>query len=147
MNPIKVLFVCVHNSARSQMAETFLNHYGEGLVVAESAGIEKGQLNPLAVEVMKEVGIDISQNQTNSVFEFYKSHKLYAYVIAVCDWETGQKCPIFPGVREMIHWPFKDPSNLEGSHESQLNQTRLIRNEIEAQVLDWIETLKKGQVG
>lgn len=146
MNPIKVLFVCIHNSARSQMAEAFLNHYGEGLIVAESAGIEKGVLNPLAIDVMKEVGFDISQNKTDSVFEFYKSGKLYSYVITVCDYNTGQKCPIFPGVRDMIHWSFNDPSTLEGDLESQLSQTRLIRDEIKDQVINWIESIKNEKL-
>jgi arsenate reductase len=104
MKPIKLLFVCVHNSARSQIAEAFLNYYGEGKLIAESAGLEKVILNPLAVEAMAEVGFDISKNQVDSVFEFYKSHKLYSYVITVCDESSGQKCPIFPGVRDMIHW-------------------------------------------
>lgn len=136
---IKVLFVCVHNSARSQMAETFLNHHGKDQFIAESAGIEKGELNPLVIEVMKEKGFDISNNETNSVFEFFKASKLYNHVVTVCDESTAQKCPIFPGVREQIHWSFEDPSNLSGSHEEQLAETRIIRNKIEDMVLDFIK--------
>ena len=82
---INVLFVCVHNSARSQMAEAFLKKYGGDRFEAESAGIEPGALNPAAVEAMKEVGIDISQNKTKSVFDLYKQYWLYGYVITVCD--------------------------------------------------------------
>ena len=92
---IRVLFVCVHNSARSQMAEAFLNHLAGDRFEAESAGLEPGDLNPLAVEVMREVGIDISGNQTKSVFQFYKENRLYKYVVAVCD-EAAQTCSIFP---------------------------------------------------
>lgn len=91
---LKVLFVCVHNSARSQMAETFLNDLGKEYFFAESAGLEKGELNPNVVEVMKEIGYDISNNQTKSVFDFFKSGKSYTYVIKVCDEMNGQRCPI-----------------------------------------------------
>ena len=142
MKPIKLLFVCVHNSARSQIAEAFLNYYGEGKLIAESAGLEKGILNPLAVEAMAEVGFDISKNQVDSVFEFYKSHKLYSYVITVCDESSGQKCPIFPGVRDMIHWSFDDPSSFEGTPEERLGKTRIVRDQIKDHVLDLVGLLK-----
>src|SRR2546422_8230068 len=85
MNPVKVLFVCHHNSARSQMAEAFVNHLGQGHFVAESAGLEPGALNPRAVHVMREVGIDISKSKTKSVFEMAKTGKAFDYVVAVCD--------------------------------------------------------------
>ena len=142
MNPIKILFVCVHNSARSQMAEAFLNHYGEGKIVAESAGLEKGVLNPLAVKAMAEIGFDISNNQVNSVFEFFKGHRLYSYVISVCDESNGQRCPIFPGSRDMIHWSFDDPSSFEGSEEECLAETIIVRDQIQENVKEFIETLK-----
>ena len=141
MNPIKILFVCVHNAARSQMAEAFLNHYGEGKIIAESAGLEKGVLNPLAVDVMAELGFDISKNQVNSVFEFFKGNRLYAYVITVCDASNGQRCPIFPGLREMIHWSFDDPSSFTGTEEERLEQTRIVRDQIEEKVKELVEKL------
>src|SRR5574344_130132 len=97
MEKIKVLFVCIHNSARSQMAETFLNQLGGDKFEAESAGLEPGNLNPIVVDAMKEIGIDISNNKTNSVFDFYKSGKRYHFVFTVCDEASGEKCPIFPG--------------------------------------------------
>lgn len=142
MYPIKILFVCVHNSARSQMAEAFLNHYGEGMFIAESAGLEKGVLNPLAVDAMAEIGFDISHNQVNSVFEFFKGHRLYSYVVTVCDESNGQRCPIFPGLREMIHWSFDDPSSFEGTNEERLAKTIEVRDQIKDKVKDLIETLK-----
>ena len=142
MSSIKLLFVCAHNSARSQMAEAFLNYYGEGQIIAESAGLEKGMLNPLAVEVMHEIGFDISQNQVDSVFEFYKHGKLYNYVVTVCDESSGQRCPIFPGIRDMIHWSFEDPSALVGSYEEQLEKTRLIRDQIKEHVVKLVNELK-----
>lgn len=142
MNPIKILFVCVHNSARSQMAEAFLNHYGEGKFVAESAGLEKGVLNPLAINAMAEIGFDISKNEVNSVFEFFKGHRLYSYVVTVCDETNGQKCPIFPGLRDMIHWSFDDPSSFEGTEEERLAKTRIVRDQIHDQVKELVNNLK-----
>lgn len=141
MNSTKVLFVCVHNSARSQMAEAFLNAFGKGKIIAESAGLEKGTLNSLAVEAMKEIGYDISKNQVDSVFDFYKAGKLYSYVITVCDESSGQKCPIFPGARDMIHWSFDDPSALQGSYEEKLARTRQIRDQIKQRVTEFIESI------
>ena len=138
MNKYKVLFVCVHNSARSQMAEAYLNKFGGNKFIAESAGLEPGILNPLVVEVMKEDGIDISNNSTKSVFEFYKEGKLYSYVITVCDKEASERCPIFPGVRDYINWSFTDPSKFEGSHDEKLAATRRVRDQIKKQILEWI---------
>lgn len=91
----KILFVCIHNSARSQMAEAFLNLYGEGRLIAESAGLEKGKLNPNVVKVMQEIGIDISQNETKEVFDFFRQGKLYQAVITVCDAASAESCPVF----------------------------------------------------
>ena len=109
----RVLFVCLHNSARSQMAEAFLNHLAGDRFEAESAGLEPGPLNPLAIEAMGEVGIDISMNQAKSVFALYKADRLYRYVISVCD-EAAQRCPIFPGFATNLHWSFEDPSVFHG---------------------------------
>lgn len=136
---IKVLFVCIHNSARSQMAEAFTNLLARGEIVAESAGLEPGKLNPFVVEVMKEKGIDISQNPTKSVFDFYKSGNKYHYVITVCDETSGEQCPIFPGVNERLHWSFDDPSSFKGSKEEILERTRRVRDSIEAKVSEWIK--------
>ena len=92
----RVLFVCIHNSARSQMAEAFLKQACGGEFEAESAGLEPGKLNPVVVEAMKEVGIDISGNATKAVWDFIKSGKPAAYVITVCDETSAERCPIFP---------------------------------------------------
>lgn len=140
---IKVLFVCVHNSARSQMAETFLNDYGKDLFFAESAGIEKGTLNPYVVKVMSEIGYDISQNQTNSVFEFYKEGRMYTFVIKVCDEIHGQRCPIFPNALKDIYWNISDPSIINGDEASILEKTRIIRDQIKERVLLFIEDNKE----
>ena len=136
---IRVLFVCVHNSARSQMAEALLKSMGGERFDVESAGIEPGILNPLAVEAMAEMGIDISNNQTQSVFDLYKAGKLYTYVIAVCDAANAQRCPIFPGVAEIIHWSFDDPSSFTGSHEEKVHKTIQVRDQIKAHIEKLIE--------
>lgn len=141
MKKIKVLFVCIHNSARSQMAEAFLNAAGSGEFEAESAGIEPGSLNPLVVEVMKEVGIDISRNKTKSVSEFIE--KAFDYVITVCDETSAERCPFFPGQSKRMHWGFEDPSAAKGSDDEKLSRTRDIRDMIKAKVEGWLEGMKE----
>ncbi len=137
-----VLFVCVHNSARSQMAEAYLNRLGGDRFHAESAGIDPGTLNPLVVEAMKEEGIDISGNRTKDVFSFLKSGKHFAYVITVCDETAGNRCPIFPGYAKRLHWNFPDPSALVGTYNEKLEKTREIRDQIRAKIIAWIEETK-----
>lgn len=97
MKKLRVLFLCVHNSARSQMAEAFLNHLAGDEFEAESAGMEPGVINPIVVEVMKEIGYDLSNNQTKSVADFFKQGRAYNYVISVCDLANAERCPTFPG--------------------------------------------------
>ena len=134
----KVLFICVHNSARSQMAEAFLRKYGGDRFEVESAGLEPGTLNPIVVEAMKEVGIDISENKTKSVFDMFKEGKVFQYVITVCDESQSERCPIFPSTLERIHWGFADPSSFQGTHEEKLDKTRQVRDQIEAKVKEWL---------
>jgi arsenate reductase len=144
MEKIKVLFLCVHNSARSQIAEAYLNKLGEGLFKAESAGFEPGSLNPIVVDVMKEDGIDISDNQVNSVYEFFAEKRFYGYVITVCDAANNQKCPIFPGVPKRIHWNIEDPSSFKGDYDEKLKKTRTVRDEIKKRVQEFIEDVKNN---
>jgi arsenate reductase len=134
MNKISVLFVCVHNSARSQMAEAFLNQIGGNKFEAKSAGLEPGILNPIVVEAMKEIGIDISKNSTKDVFELFNQGKLYNYVITVCDEASAEKCPVFPEIPKQLHWSFTDPSTIQGSHEEKLAQVRKIRDAIKIRI-------------
>jgi arsenate reductase (thioredoxin) len=130
----KVLFICVHNSARSQMAAALLNKRCGNFFEAHSAGLEPGRLNPLAVEVLREVGSDISRSKTRAVFDVFKSGELFAYVITVCDESEAKGCPIFPGVTTRLHWSFPDPSKFSGSAEEKLNQTRRVRDNIDNQI-------------
>ena len=136
----KVLFICVHNSARSQMAEAFLNYLAGDKFVAESAGFEPGTINPNVVKVMKEIGIDLENAETNSVFGFFKEGRRYSYTITVCDQAKAEKCPIFPGLvlDGRIHWGFEDPSSFTGSEEEILYKTRLVRDEIKKQIEHFI---------
>ena len=143
MDKIKVLFVCIHNSARSQMAEAFLKKIGGNRFEVESAGLEPGNLNPVVVEAMKEVGIDISQNKTKSVFDFYKQGKKYNYVVTVCDESKSEQCPIFSGAIKQMHWGFADPSSFSGTKEDILAKTRVVRNEIKQKIEDWINIIKE----
>lgn len=136
---IKVLFVCIHNSARSQMAEVFLNNLAGDKFEAESAGLEPGLLNPIVVDAMRKIGIDISKNKTKDVSEFYKQGKTFEYVITVCDKEAAERCPVFSGVAERIHWGFPDPSLLSGNYEEKLEGTRKIRDQIKQQIENWIK--------
>ncbi|MCW8130922.1 MAG: arsenate reductase ArsC [Planctomycetota bacterium] len=133
----RVLFVCIHNSARSQMAEAFVNHHCGDRFEAHSAGFEPGTLNPLAVDALREKGIDISKNTTKSVFDLFKTGVTYSYVITVCDEASAERCPIFPGITTRDHWSFADPSALKGSYEEKLARTCEIRDEIERKILDW----------
>lgn len=134
----RVLFLCVHNSARSQMAEAFLKRHGEGRFIAESAGLEPGKLNPYVVRAMSEVGIDISHNATKSVFDLLKQGRDYEVVVTVCSKEAAERCPIFPGLAERLHWPFDDPSTFRGSDEEIMAGVRRVRDQIEAAVEELI---------
>ena len=136
----KVLFVCIHNSARSQMAEAWLNGLCPAWFEAHSAGLEPGLLNPLVVEVMAEVGIDIASAQTKSVFEMFGSGRLFAHVVTVCDETNAERCPVFPGGAPRIHWSFPDPSAATGSREERLQRTREVREMIKAKVEEWCAT-------
>lgn len=138
-----VLFVCVHNGARSQIAETLFNIHATKDFIAESAGIEPGKLNNIVVDVLQnEKGIDISENICNDVFEFFKEGRNYTYVITVCDQASSELCPVFPSAKSMIHWSFPDPLKFTGKQEEVYAKTKVLCAEIEKQVLEFIRTHK-----
>ena len=120
------------------MAEALVNHLAGDRFEAESAGLEPGTLNPLAVEAMKETNIDISKKQTRSVFDLYKTGRMFSYVITVCDEAAAERCPIFPGITKRLHWSFPDPSKLEGTHEQKSRQTIAIRDQIKKSIENWL---------
>lgn len=141
---IRVLFICGHNSARSQMAEVFLQAMGKGAFAAESAGLELAErINPLVVETMKEIGFDLEGKGMQRVMDLYEQGREYDFVIAVCDAAKAGRCPVFPGSGKRLHWPFEDPASLEGSWEERLARTREIRDEIRKRVELWIEALER----
>ena len=121
------------------MAEAWLNQTCGDFFAAESAGLEPGTLNPLVVEAMREVDIDISKKETRALFDVFKAGKLFSYVITVCDETSAEKCPIFPGVTNRLHWSFPDPSTLVGSRENKLVEVRKIRDEIRRKIESWCE--------
>jgi arsenate reductase (thioredoxin) len=141
MHKEKVLFVCIHNSARSQMAEAWLNHLYGKLFEAHSARLEAGKLNPFAVAAMKEAGIDISHKKTQTVFNLFSKGELFHYVITVCDEANAEQCPVFPGPAKRLHWSFTDPSQLTGTEEERLAKVRVIRDDIKAAIESWYAEL------
>ncbi len=129
------------------MAEAWLNHICGDFFAAESAGLEPGMLNPLVVEAMQEVGIDISRNQTRAVFDVFKSGKLFSYVVTVCDAASAEKCPIFAGVTKRLHWGFADPSALIGTDVEKMAGVRKIRDDIRVKIQEWCEEVCPQSVG
>lgn len=122
------------------MAEAYLKNLGGSRFAPESAGLEPGVLNPLAVAVMKEDGIDISANTTKDVFSLLHQGKSFSYVITVCDAKNAERCPVFPGMHKKLNWDFADPSAFSGSYHDKLIQTRKIRDEIKAGVINFISS-------
>lgn len=135
----RVLFVCVHNTARSPMAQAFLREMCGDRFDVWSAGITAGELNRLAVDAMREVGIDISNHQTGSVFDLVKRGIGFQYVISLCDEAAGERCPTVPGFAQRLEWNFEDPALLLDalSEEARLHRMRRVRDEIRAAVAEW----------
>ena len=127
------------------MAEAFLNQIGGDQFEAHSAGLEPGTLNPVVVEAMAKVGVDISRNQTKSVFDYIKQGTLFAYVITVCDEASAERCPTFVGVTQRLHWSFPDPSALAGTVEAKLETTCKIRNQIRAKIQSWCDEINSAK--
>ena len=133
----RVLFVCIHNSARSQMAEALLNHTAGDRFEAESAGLEPGKLNPVVVEAMREIGFDISDHATKSVTSMLARGRHFDYIVTVCDEADAERCPIFPVSAQRLHWPFADPSSFGGAFEQKLAATPQVRDDIRACIENW----------
>ena len=132
---LRVLFLCTHNSARSQMAEALLRHHGGGDVEVYSAGSEPSRIHPLAVRVMAESGIDVSGADSKSLDQFIGQD--FDYVITVCD-RANETCPVFPGDPERIHWSFDDPSAVEGDERERLRAFQDVRNLLNMRLQNWL---------
>ncbi|MCX7843549.1 MAG: arsenate reductase ArsC [Clostridia bacterium] len=136
---IKVLFICVHNSARSQIAEALLKKLGGDRFEAESAGFAPTEINPLVVEVMKEEGIDLTEKKTQSVFSLVKAQNFYGYVITVCNKAKEAECPTFPGIPKRIYWDLENPEDFTGTEEEKIIKVKELKDKIKQLVLDFIK--------
>jgi arsenate reductase (thioredoxin) len=133
----RVLFLCTGNSARSQMAEAFVRKYGGDQFEAHSAGLEPKGMNPFTVQVMQEMGIDVSGQKSIGVDE-YLGKVLFQYLITVCD-DAEKNCPsTWPGISKREHWSFEDPAAFEGTDKEKLAKFREVRNQIEARIKAWV---------
>ena len=138
--PVRVLFLCTGNSARSQMAEGFLRSAGGEDFTVYSAGTHPSQIQPLAIAAMSEVGVDISAQRSKDLQEFIDQE--FDYIITVCD-KARDNCPTFPGDNERIHWSFEDPAQVEGDEEMRLAAFRRVRNEIRNRIAIWVPAIRK----
>ena len=136
-DPVRVLFLCTGNSARSQMAEGLLRFLGKGDFEVHSAGSDPKGLNPLAVQAMSEIGIDISQQESKHLNVFLDQR--FDYVITVCD-RANESCPIFPGDPIRIHWSYPDPAAATGGQDAMLKAFRKVRDELRERLRLWILT-------
>ena len=139
--PIRVLFVCTHNSARSQMAEGLLRALARDRFDVASAGTEATRVHPLAIRAMEEVGIDLTGHTSKTIDAFLGQR--WDYVITVCD-SAHERCPMFPGGTTRIHWSFNDPSQLVGTDEDKLKKFRRIRDEILTRLRQWLDTERRS---
>jgi arsenate reductase len=135
---IRVLFVCTHNSARSQMAEAYLRKLGGGMFEPESAGLEPGKLNPWVVRALAEDGIDISGKKTQGVADLVRQKRSFDYVITVCSKEAAERCPVFPGPGRRLAWEYPDPSEFSGSDAEIMARVREVRGAIRERVRTFV---------
>ena len=138
---VRVLFLCVHNSARSQMAEGMLRAWGGDRFEASSAGSEVSEVRPLAIRAMDEIGIDISGQRSKAVSDF--AGQQFDFAVTVCD-DATEACPYFPGARTQLHWSFDDPSAARGSDDERLQVFRRVRDEIAGSVRGFVDTVGHG---
>lgn len=131
MNKPRVLFLCTHNSARSQMAEGLLRHLAGDRFDAHSAGTEATHVRPLAARAMDEIGVDISRQESKTLDRYLQEP--FDYVVTVCD-AANEACPVFPGAKERLHWSFPDPSQATGTEEERLGVFRAVRDEVRARI-------------
>lgn len=142
MTKKRVLFVCIHNSGRSQMGEAFLRHLAGDRFEVHSAGIESGKLNPLVVRAMEEIGISMEGHYAKTVQSYLDRGERFDYVITVCDETNAERCPTFPGRHQRLHWGFPDPSALSGTDEVKLAGIRPIRDAVRRRIEEWLETVE-----
>ncbi len=138
MDKKRVIFICIHNSGRSQIGEAFLRHMAGDRFEVHSAGIEAGKLNPLVVKAMEERKISMEGHFAKKASDYIERSEQFDYIITVCDEINAERCPVFPGKAKRLHWGFPDPSALGGSDIEKLAAIRPIRDNIEAKIKEWI---------
>jgi len=140
-NKLRVLILCTGNSARSQMGEGLLRRLAGVRYEVFSAGTKPVGVNPLAIEAMREVRIDISAQRSKSVAEF--AGQEFATVITVCD-NAAEECPVFPGAPQRVHWSLPDPAAVSGTPEEKLGAFRKVRDELERRILSFVNSMVSG---
>jgi arsenate reductase len=125
------------------MAEAYFQAFGGDIFEVESAGLEPGNLNPFVVRALQEEGIDISGKKTQDVFELFTAGRTYRYVITVCSREAADRCPIFPGRSEKLHWPFPDPSTFTGTDDEIMTGVRSVRDAIREKVRGFVADFRE----
>ncbi len=138
MKKKRIMFICIHNSARSQMCEAFVRQHAGDRFDVHSSGIEAGKLNPLVVQAMTELGVSMEGQYAKSVQEYIDRNERFDYVVTVCDETSAERCPMFPGQHQRMHWSFADPSAIAGTDEEKLTGIRVIRDEIHKKVKQWL---------
>lgn len=138
MGKTRIMFVCIHNSARSQMCEAFVRHLANDRFDVHSSGIESGKLNPLVVQAMAEIGISMEGQYAKPAKEYIDRGEVFDYVVTVCDESSAERCPMFPGKHQRMHWGFPDPSAIQGTDEEKLAGIRPIRDDIKERVETWL---------
>ena len=142
----KVLFICSHNTTRSQMAQALLSKYGGDDFEVLSAGVNAGVLNPMAVEVISEAeNMDISSYTTNSIIDYFKQGLHFHYVITVCDEAKKESCPIFPGLDGILHWNISSPA-CDRSYEEKKAKVIASKDELKVNVLQLVELVKEQHI-
>lgn len=140
MDKPRVLFLCTGNSCRSQMAEAFLRLYGGEDFEVYSAGLDPKPIHPMTIRVMEEIGYDMSSHYSKTLDKFLgKVH--FSYLITVCS-NAEERCPVFPGMGQRLHWPFEDPAAFIGTPEETMAKFRDVRDQIAARVREWVETMR-----
>ena len=135
----KVLFICVHNSARSQMAEEYLRLLGGDQYEVQSAGYRPTAINPLVVQAMLEEGVDLTHKKTQDLYDLIKQSKFFGYVITVCERAKEEECPVFPGVPFRLHWDLENPEQFTGTEEQKLEKVKALRDRIKNMVTEFIK--------
>ena len=132
-----IIFICSHNSSRSQIAEAFLRDYGRDYFKVYSAGLESTRINPLTIKVMEELNYDLSEQFSKNISDF-TGNVQFDIMVTVCT-NAEEKCPTLPGVESRLHWSFDNPSDVEGTEEEKLEAFRKVRDEIREKILEWLK--------